>query len=236
MEIVLVRHGQPDWEPGGRAVDDPGLTEYGHQQAARVAEALAGERFDAILHSTFRRTQETAAPIGRTLGITPSEHSWLRELGLPSLAGSTTEEVRHYFQNARARDLDTWWDGFPGGESFRHFYDRVSSGLDGLLTEQHGVAVHEDATHRFWKIKTPDQRLLIVAHEGTNAVLVSHLLSIPPVPWAHLRFASSWCGISRLRALEVAGRFLFTLDHFDEVDHMSDLVDPVRGRGRSTEH
>ena len=40
MEIVLVRHAQPDWEPGGRAVDDPGLTELGRSQAECVTYPL----------------------------------------------------------------------------------------------------------------------------------------------------------------------------------------------------
>ena len=43
MEIVLVRHAQPDWEPNDRAVDDPGLTPLGQQQAESVAKHLAGD-------------------------------------------------------------------------------------------------------------------------------------------------------------------------------------------------
>ena len=38
MEIVLIRHAQPDWEPDGRAVDDPGLTRLGRDQAKLTAK------------------------------------------------------------------------------------------------------------------------------------------------------------------------------------------------------
>jgi len=233
LEIVLVRHAQPDWEPGGRAVDDPGLTEFGHAQARCVADALAGEHFDMVLHSPLQRVAETAAPILERLGETGQAASWLREMTLGSLEGSTTEQVRAYFEAARARELSHWWDGYPGGESFRHFYERVSGGLEGLLAEHHRVSIHEDAAHRLWRIPHPDRRLLVIAHEGTNAVLISHLLGIEPVPWVHLRFSSSWAGISRLHAIEITGGALFAMASFDRVEHLAPLRDEAPGSGRS---
>ena len=223
MEIVLVRHAQPDWEPGGRAVDDPGLTDLGHAQAARVAEALAGEQFDAIHVSPLTRVVETAAPILEKLGRSALHHSWMREMGLASLQGSTTERVREYFAHAHARELVRWWDGMPGGESFRHFYERVTGGLEGLLANDHRVAIHEDAGNRLWQIPGDMERLLLVAHEGTNAVLISHLLGIEPVPWAHLHFASSWASITRIRSVEITGGALFALTVFNGVEHLAGL-------------
>ena len=41
IEIVLLRHAQPDWQPDGLAVDEPGLTALGHDQARHAADALA---------------------------------------------------------------------------------------------------------------------------------------------------------------------------------------------------
>ena len=233
MEIVLVRHAQPDWEPGGRAVDDPGLTPYGHAQARCLAEALAGERFDTVLYSPLQRVVETAAPVLERLGARGHPQSWLREMGIRTLEGSTTEQVREYFQHARARELAHWWDGWPGGESFRHFYERVSGGLEGLLAEQHRIAIHGDATQRLWQIPDPDRRVLVVAHEGTIAVLISHLLGIDPVPWANLRFASSWAGLSRLHSVSITGGALFTLTSFDRVEHLAGLGPDPRGHGRA---
>lgn len=233
MEIVLVRHAQPDWEPGGRAVDDPGLTDFGHAQARCVADALEGEQFDTVLYSPLQRVVETAAPILERLGEKGRPASWLREMTLGSLEGSTTEQVREYFEAARARELEHWWDGLPGGETFRHFYERVSGGIEGLLAEQHRVSIHEDTAHRLWRIPDPQRRILVIAHEGTNAVLISHLLGVDPVPWAHLRFSSSWAGISRLHALPITGGSLFVLESFDRVAHLEPLRDQAPGSGRS---
>jgi len=235
VDIVLVRHAQPEWEPGGRAVDDPGLTGLGHAQAHCVAEALGGEHFDTVLVSPLRRVQETAAPLLERLDARARRASWLREMTLSSLEGSTTEQVRAYFERARARELEKWWDGMPGGESFRHFYERVTGGLEGLLSEDHRVEIHEDASQRLWRIPDPDQRILVLAHEGTNAVLVSHLLGIDPVPWAHLHFSSSWAGISRLHTVEITGGALFALESFNRVDHLAPVETDVEaaGSGRS---
>jgi len=236
VEIVLVRHAQPEWEPGGRAVDDPGLTEFGHAQARCVADALAGERFDGVIVSPLRRVVETAAPVLARLGVEGRHASWLREMTLSSLEGSTSEQVRAYFEHARARELDHWWDGLPGGESFRHFYERVTGGLEGLLAEHHRVSIHEDASHRLWRIPDPTRRLLVIAHEGTNAVLISHLLGLDPVPWAHLHFSSSWAGISRLHTVKITGGALFALESFNRVDHLAPVLAEAPGSGRSFGH
>ena len=67
-EVVLVRHAQPDWEPDGRAVDQPALTCVGREQARRTAAALAAERFDHVYVSPLRRAVETAEPIAEALG------------------------------------------------------------------------------------------------------------------------------------------------------------------------
>ncbi|MEE8580738.1 MAG: histidine phosphatase family protein [Myxococcota bacterium] len=223
MEIVLVRHAQPDWEAGGRAVDDPGLTGLGHEQARRTAEALAGESFDSLLASPLKRADETSRPIAERLGLEVEVHSWLREIGLPPMAGKTTDEVSRYFARANARDLAQHWDGLPGGESFRHFYERVSAGIEGLLLGDHRLRIHEDAGHRLWKVPEEAARLLIVAHQGTCSVIVSHLLGIEPVPWSPLRFDKAWASISRLHASKVARGAVWSLGSFNRVEHLDGL-------------
>ncbi len=226
MEIVLIRHAQPDWEPGGRAVDDPGLTPLGREQAKLAAEALSGRHFDALYVSPLQRTRETAAPIADAVGLEPRFHSWLRELRLPTMEGFTADQVQAFFREANARHLDLWWDGMPGGESFRHFYERVTSGLEGLLLGDHRLALHEISGHRLWHLPEDVgtmERILIVAHEGTNAVLLSHLLGVEPVPFAWVRFSCAWAGISVVHTLEVAGGRVWSVESFNRTDHLARL-------------
>ncbi len=91
IEIVLVRHGEPDWEPGGRAVDHPVLSERGRRQAECVADELAGQEFDGVYVSPLPRAQETAAPLLQRTGWSAQIEPWLEELRLPSLEGKTSD-------------------------------------------------------------------------------------------------------------------------------------------------
>lgn len=230
MEIVFVRHAQPDWEPEGRAVDNPDLTQLGRAQAECVAEALVDEAFDAIYVSPLRRAAQTAEPLLNRLGEEGETCSWLREMGMPVLDGQSSEQIRDYFQKAYSRELEQWWEGMPGGERFEHFYERVSAGLETLLLGQHALGIHEDARRRLWQIPDQDERILIVAHEGTNAALLCYLLGVAPVPWIHLHFSSSWGGISRAHTVPVGGASMWSLECFNRVDHLARLEENKAGR------
>ncbi len=226
MQLVLVRHAQPAWTEEGRAVDDPGLTELGRSQADRVSKALAEETFDALYVSPLHRARETAAPIADRLGLEPQVESWLAEVGIPPFQGLPMDEVSRFFEESRARDLERWWDGLPGGESLRHFYERVSSGIEGFLMEGQRLRVHEDGGHRLWRVPDEGRRLLLVAHAGTHGVLISHLLGVPAVPWAPERFSLGWAGIARLRTRRVADGAVWSLASFNTRHHLSGLPDP----------
>ena len=68
-ELLLVRHGETDWNAAGRLqghTDRP-LSDYGREQARRLAEELAGEEFDAIYASDLARARETAEIVGARL-------------------------------------------------------------------------------------------------------------------------------------------------------------------------
>jgi broad specificity phosphatase PhoE len=230
IEVVLVRHAQPDWEPNGRAVDHPGLSAHGALQARTLAKALAGERFDACYSSTLTRAIETAAPLAEVLEAEFERCSWLDELRLPTLEGSTAEEVEQFFASARARDLEQWWEGMPGGESFRHLYERVSGGVEALLSGSHGMRIHSNSGFRLWHPPDEDLRLLIVAHEGTIAVILSRLLDVEPVSWAWVRFSSYWAAITRLVTVPIADGYAFSLRAFNDIGHLLPLGLPPGGR------
>lgn len=230
IEIVLVRHAQPDWEPGGRAVDHPALSAHGRLQAEALADALASERFDACYTSTLQRAIETSDPVARRLGVRFERCGWLDELRLPTLQGRTPEEVAEFFKSARARDLDRWWDGMADGESFRHLYERASAGIEALLADAHEIRAHDNSGWRIWRPPEADRRLLIVAHEGSLAVILSHLLDVEPVPWAFVRFASLWAAITRIVTVPVADGYAFSLRAFNDLSHLLPLGLPPGGR------
>ena len=71
-----------------------------------------------------------------------------------------------------------------------------------------------------WTLHHPARRIVVVAHAGTNATALGHLLGIPPVPWEWERFVSFHASVSVVRPLEISGGHSFSLFRFSDVDHL----------------
>jgi broad specificity phosphatase PhoE len=217
--LFLVRHAEPDWTPGGRSVLDPDLTPFGVAQARVTAGRLAGERIDAIYASPYRRSQQTAAALANATGLRVETIDGLAEIGV-AVDGLTQEEVDRYFVAGSRRPLEEHWEGWPGSESFRDFHARVTGALADLLG-RHGIRARPRDGFTVWEIPEPRPRLAVVAHGGTNAVSLTHLLDVPPVPWEWIRFESELAAFSVLQARAVGpdGQ-VWSLQNFNELDHL----------------
>jgi broad specificity phosphatase PhoE len=220
MEIVLVRHGEPEWSRDGLTVDDPRLTDRGVRQAELLAERLAGEHFDQLLVSPLRRARETMAPIAEQLRIEPTVADWLAEIRNPQWEGTPAQNVERIFAETRVRPAEEHWEGLPGGESFRDFHVRVTTGLDQLLDTHDSRRLPGDPL--LWDLGQPDRRVLVVAHGGTNAVSVGHLLGIPPVPWEWERFINFHTGVSTVTPVEISTAYSYSLRRLSDLSHLGD--------------
>jgi 2,3-bisphosphoglycerate-dependent phosphoglycerate mutase len=69
VEIVLVRHGQPEWVKDDLNVDNPPLTVLGFRQAELVGRVLEKQHFDEVWVSPLLRAQQTAAPLLQMLDL-----------------------------------------------------------------------------------------------------------------------------------------------------------------------
>jgi probable phosphoglycerate mutase len=219
MELVLVRHAQPEWSRDRTARVDPGLTERGRRQAQLAASRLAEHAFDRLLVSTATRARETAAPLSELRPDVVSEaREWLHEIHMPAhWEGTPQEEVDRTFREARLRSREDWWQGIPGGESFGDFHARVTTGLEQELA---GLGLDRDR-HGFWQL--PDacpQRLVMVAHGGTNSVVLGHLLGLEPQPWEWERFSSDHASLTVLRTTPIGSGHIFSLQYFSDVEHL----------------
>ena len=217
--ITLLRHGEPDWAPAGASVPDPGLTPYGHAQARAAAERIAAAGVDAIYVSPYRRSQETAEPLVRATGIEPVTLPGLAEIGV-KVDGLSQDAVDRYFTEASQRPLSEHWGGWPGSETFRDFHARVTAALADLLA-RHGMRARRDPAHDFtqWDLDGPPAQIAIVAHGGTNAVALAHLLDAPPVPWEWLRFEIELAAYSVVHARPIGPQGLvWSLQNFNEID------------------
>lgn len=226
MELVLVRHAQPQWY-----VDDihqgidPTLSELGFEQAERLADQLEGEHFDEILVSPMRRARLTAAPLLARLGRPEVVAPWLREIQDPPVEGRSREDVLALFEAESLAPLDERWGGIPGGERIDDFHDRINDGLLAFLS-QFGIG-RNDHEIPSWTVDrgTPAEaangpRVLFVAHGGTNAVITAALLGANRVPFEWFRFWYGHTSIGRLVAKATSGIIYFALQSL-ETPHLS---------------
>ena len=220
MELVFIRHGPPEWDRDGRTVQDPRLTDVGHEQARLLAEAFTDRPVDRLLVSPLVRAQQTSAPVAEAVGREPETLPWLAEIASPAWDGTPSETVEAVFAEARAKPRDEQWDGLPGGESFRDFHRRVTTGLDGLLDELGCERL--SAFPPLWRLDDPGPTVVVVAHAGTDAVCLGRLLGIDPVPWEWERFVSFHASVSVVRPMPIASAHSFSLFRFSDTAHLPD--------------
>jgi glucosyl-3-phosphoglycerate phosphatase len=115
--MILLRHGQSEFnlaftttrrDPG---IIDPKLTPLGHAQAARAAEALAGEPIRRIVVSPYTRALQTAAPIARRLGVPVIVNPIVRERYAFScdVGSARTHLVLSWPEHSFAALDEVWW-------------------------------------------------------------------------------------------------------------------------------
>jgi broad specificity phosphatase PhoE len=92
--LLLVRHGETDWNADGRLqghTDRP-LSDHGRRQAQKLAEELSGDEIEAIYSSDLARARETAEIVGERLGLTVELDPDLREKDWGNWEGLTAVE------------------------------------------------------------------------------------------------------------------------------------------------
>ena len=228
MDILFVRHGQPQWAIDGLSQIDPHLTDLGHKQAELAAHRIATDSKVSpaeLIVSPATRSQETALPIARETEIPIETIDGLLEIQMPDWRGVTEEVVIDIFKTTRHRSPDEWWDGLPGGESFRDFHDRITTALDSVLAERGITKNVQDP--RLWDIANDPGRIVIVAHGGTNSVCLAHLMGAPPSPWEWEKYVLFHASFARVKFIPLAGAHVSSLRTFNDQDHI-----PLEQRSR----
>lgn len=230
MELILVRHGEPAWvSPDGRNRNDPELTERGHAQARRAATRLADTEdlpgrgdVDRLFVSPAARAQQTAKPIAAALALPMETHGWLVELKSPETwDGAPIEQIQEAFAALAPRPRAQWWEGHEGGESLRAFHERVTTGLRALLGDL-GVT---PAAEGLWDVAGPAadgtvDRIVAVAHGGTNSAIIAHLLGAAPEPWEWDRFSMGHASVAVLATTPMAGHHIWSLRSLGDANHL----------------
>jgi probable phosphoglycerate mutase len=154
--FVLVRHAESVWNADERwqGQADPPLSPRGREQARRLAEALADERFDAIVTSDLRRAFATAEPIARRAGVALAADRVFRELDVGRWTGLRREEIeRSDAESLRRFDAEDAHERAGGAESRAQLRARVRSAAAALAAAR------------------PGARILLVSHLGVIRAL-----------------------------------------------------------------
>lgn len=161
--VVFVRHGQtpstgkilPGRAPG------LGLAEKGRAQAQAVADHLKDSKnIAAIYASPLQRTRETAAPIGKALGMKVQTDKGLLECDFGDWTGQDLAKLRK-LPEWKAVQRNPSGFRFPGGESFSEMATRMSSTVDRFR------ALH------------PGKTVIAVSHADTIKAAASVALGVP---------------------------------------------------------
>ena len=145
--VLFVRHGQTPTTgkvlPGRAA--GLHLADAGARQAEAVAERIAllqteKRRVAAVYASPLERTQETAAPIAKALGLRVRRNQGLLEADFGDWTGA---ELKKLSKLPEWRTVQRNPSGFrfPGGESFTEMQTRITGAVDRLRAAHPGDTI-----------------------------------------------------------------------------------------------
>jgi len=192
MEIILVRHGETEWNVGEvfRGRVDIELNETGIKQAKLLAEYLSQVKIDAIYSSPLKRALRTAESVASHHNLDVVITHGLIDLDFGKWQGLTLQEVKDKY-----RELYSQWAEsphllkIPGGESLDDVSKRATRVVEEVVTRYKNTVVlvsHRvvnkvlictmlglDNSH-FWNIKQDACGVTIFAYENGRFILTRH--------------------------------------------------------------
>ena len=165
--LILVRHGETDWNRAGRfqgQIDIP-LNDHGRQQAAAAQEFLKDIRIDKAWSSCLSRPTETAEIILKSHpSVSLRQTEGLVEIGHGAWEGKLESEIRDNWSEL----LDTWKRApetvqMPDGETIQDVWARSVRSWGEIATQ----------------LKN-EETALVVAHDAVNKTILCDLLGLTP--------------------------------------------------------
>jgi phosphoserine phosphatase len=173
LRLMLVRHGETDWNRQGRfqgQIDVP-LNPNGHQQANQAAEFLKSEPIDFAVSSPMLRPKETAEAILQNHPeVTMTFEPEFCEISHGAWEGKLEAEIaQEYGEELRQWHIQPEVVQMPEGENLQQVWDRAIAAWNALVES---ARADFDGTHT--------QVGLVVAHDAINKVVLSHVVGAGP--------------------------------------------------------
>lgn len=134
VTLVLVRHGRSTSNVAGTlAGQTPGvrLDDHGLEQAAGIAQRLAGTRFDRLITSPLERCRQTVAPFAQASGLPVEIDEHFVEVDYGQWSGLALKDLS---QEPLWRTVQQHPSAavFPGGEGLADVSARAAAGIRAL--------------------------------------------------------------------------------------------------------
>lgn len=216
MEILIVRHGDPDY-----ARDT--LTYKGIEEARLLAERLSKLEVTDFYCSPLGRAQKTASYTLDKMNRTAETLPWLTEFEGKIKDGP--------FKKVSCWDRKpAYWTKIPEYYSYSHWhtvklmksgnvykkYKEVCDGVDELL-RKYG---YNHKGKLFEVEKESHERIVLFCHFGVESVILSHIFGISPMIMWH-NFVALPTSVTRLATQErEKGTAIFTCIQYGDLSHL----------------
>ncbi len=191
MRIILIRHGDPDYE-------NDCLTQKGEREAKLLAKRVAAwKNISQFYCSPLGRAKQTASYSLAAVGREAITYEWMKEFSykivdpVTGRHGVPWDFMPEYWTNIpQMYDREAWreTDIYRSNPDLIPAYDEVCAGLDGILS-----AYGYERENNCYKNNDPaaedgtvlQDTIVIFCHLGVTCVMMSHLLGISPALLFH---------------------------------------------------
>jgi len=151
VKVILVRHGETDWNlsrriQGGNS--DTQLNQRGRQQAESLALRLKPEKIQAIYSSPLQRARDTALAIAHYHQLPVEVEPSLKEIEVGALEGMSIAGVGKLIELLVRHKEGDELPRLPGGESVAEVQQRVWGTIQRLV-DKHREGVLVVVSHYF---------------------------------------------------------------------------------------
>lgn len=218
MKLVIVRHGDPDYEKDS-------LTEKGWREAKLLAERISKLEVKNFYVSPLGRAKDTASLTLRKMGRTAAECDWLREFP-PKIFRPDVKKreiiawdwlPEDWTADSRYFDRNAWCQTEimkEGGVDKAYRY--VTENLDKLLAE-HGY-VREGEIYR--AAHANRDTIVFFCHFGLECVLLSHLMNVSPMILWHHACAAPTAVTTLVTEERRQEKAVFRMSNFGDISHL----------------
>ena len=217
MRLLIVRHGDPDYEHDS-------LTERGWQEAELLSQKLSKIPVDAWYVSCLGRAKDTASLTLQKVGAEAQVCDWLQEFrpkarrphdgGKESLAWDWLPA--DWTAHDELYDPEHWYDREEFAPETKEEYEMICRKFDEVL-EQHG---YRRKGRLYEVLQSNEKTLVFFCHFGLECVLLSHLMNVSPMVLWHTTCAAPTSVTTVITEERRQGVAQFRINGFGDVSHL----------------